>query len=200
MSKKCVGIKIFDLKHRHTLKSSFVIQTKFSHLLVVKTRSLTVSENLKIKIRFLGLFKKNWFFFRNFCFREFWKLPFFEFWKYFGNFRAFRTFPNSRKSHIFGIFAIFANYLRIICENCLFFAIFVFASFGKYEKITNENNEKNDVHLVSSRLAKNSFRLETLLEFRKKVRNAGPYFNARSFGKHLISQELCMIQKTIIPL
>jgi hypothetical protein len=86
-------------------------------------------------------------FFRNFCFREFRKLPFFEFQKYFGNFRAFRTFPNS--------------------QNCRFFAIFVFASFGKYEKITNENNEKNDVQLVSSRLAKT--RSDSKLDSRKLV-------------------------------
>jgi hypothetical protein len=36
-------------------------------------------------------------FFRNFRFREFRKLTYFEFRKYFGNVQAFRTRPDSRK-------------------------------------------------------------------------------------------------------
>jgi len=86
-------------------------------------------------------------------------------------FEHFRTRENRK---FLRFLQIFRKFFAKKLQKLPFFASFVFASFGKYEKITNENNEKNDVQLVSSRLAKNSFRLETRLEFRKKVRNAGP--------------------------
>jgi len=60
-------------------------------------------------------------FFRNFCFCEFWKLPFFKFRKYFGNFRAF-----------FAIFAIFAKKSRKFAKICDFPKIRVGTSFSSF--------------------------------------------------------------------
>jgi hypothetical protein len=88
-------------------------------------------------------------------------------------FKHFRTRENC-KNREFSEFCDFRELFANNSQKLPFFAIFVFVSLGKYEKITNKNNEKNDVHLVSSRLAKNSFRLKTRLEFWKKVRNAWP--------------------------
>ncbi len=90
-------------------------------------------------------------FFPNFSFREFRKLIFFEFRKYFGNVRAFRT-----------------------CENCekivptLIFTIFIFASFGNrvVSRFPFSRKKWCSTRFVSTR--ENSFRLETRLKISDK--------------------------------